>query len=462
MPRLSLWKEGKHSNDYKFLDRRMSEMFTIGGTGIYVHKYLGTNEQNLVKTTSSSQASIGTTLAIANTSDINLGMFVTANNVSIGTTVVAKTGNTVTLSSNTTGIISSNTTVKFYTDAAKPSYINESARNIQDLFFLENRDRKYDTSVYNMRGIYQVQDVTFDLSQFGMFLQTGTLFIVFHINDMIDTIGRKLMAGDVVELQHLKDYNPLDDTLPVALKRFYVISDCNNAAEGFSPTWWPHLWRCKINPLTDSQEYKDILEQIKVDEEIAGVGGNISLGSVSSIINKYQEINDAILREAETNVPYSGYDTSYLYVKPATEDNYYPTDPAGVTTDSGNISGDTTSTTSGSGIDSPGEPVKGYLTGTGSAPNGLPVSVGITFPANALIGDYALRTDYLPNRLFRYDGRRWVKMEDNVRTSLTPGPDNNTQRSNFVNDTETFSNNRGNITVRQSLSKALRPEADNQ
>ena len=33
MPRLSLWQDGKHSNDYKFMDRRISEMFTIGGTG---------------------------------------------------------------------------------------------------------------------------------------------------------------------------------------------------------------------------------------------------------------------------------------------------------------------------------------------------------------------------------------------------------------------------------------------
>ena len=44
MARLSLWKDGKHSNDYKFFDRRISEMFTIGGTGILVHKYLGTHE----------------------------------------------------------------------------------------------------------------------------------------------------------------------------------------------------------------------------------------------------------------------------------------------------------------------------------------------------------------------------------------------------------------------------------
>ncbi len=154
MPRLSLWKDGKHSNDYKFMDRRMSEMFTLGGTGIYVHKYLGTAEQNLTKSTSSSQPAAGTTLNFSSTADITIGMFVAANSVPAGTTVVAKTANTITLSANTTSTILSNTTVKFYTNASQPSYINESAKNIQDLFFLENRDRKYDTSVYSMRGIY--------------------------------------------------------------------------------------------------------------------------------------------------------------------------------------------------------------------------------------------------------------------------------------------------------------------
>ena len=44
MPRLSLWKDS-HSNDYKFHDRRISEMFTIGGTGVLIHKYLGTTNQ---------------------------------------------------------------------------------------------------------------------------------------------------------------------------------------------------------------------------------------------------------------------------------------------------------------------------------------------------------------------------------------------------------------------------------
>jgi hypothetical protein len=101
------------------------------------------------------------------------------------------------------------------------------------------------------------------------------------------------------------------------------------------------------------------------------------------------------------------------------------------------------------------------LTGDGKAPNGLPVYSGIAFPANPLVGDYALRIDYLPNRLFRWDGRRWVKIEDNVRTTLTPGANNQTLRSGFVNNTNTFTNNSGEVSERQSLSQALRPKADN-
>jgi hypothetical protein len=461
VPRLSLWKDGAHSNDYKYIDRNISEMFTVGGTGILVHKYLGTTEQNLTKTTSSAQPVAGNILSFSSTSDIDLGMFVTATGIATGTQVSAKTANTITLTASTTSALSSGATVKFYTDAAKPSYINESALNIQDLLFLENRDRKYDPNVYSLRGIYQTQDVTFDLSQFGMFLQTGTLFMVFHINDLVASLGRKLMPGDVIELMHLKDYYPLDDSIPVALKRYYVISDCNNAAEGYSATWWPHLWRVKINPLTDSQEYKDILNQIKVDiDPITGNTGNVSLGSVSSIVNKYIEINDAILREAETNVPFSGYDISTLYIKPTQPDGS-PGDPSGVSADNNISTGDNVTVDADSGIESPDATVQGYLTGTGSAPNGLPVFSGIAFPNNPLVGDYALRTDYLPNRLFRWDGRRWVKIEDNVRTTLTQGPDNTTLRSYFINNTSTFVNNTGEVTSRQSLSQALRPKADN-
>ena len=73
-----------------------------------------------------------------------------------------------------------------------------------------------------------------------------------------------------------------------------------------------------------------------------------------------------------------------------------------------------------------------------------------------------MRLDYYPNRLFRYDGTRFVKVEDNVRTTLTPGADNKTQRSSFVNNTAKITTkDRGNIDSRQSLSDLLRPKKDN-
>jgi len=443
------------------MDRVISEQFTVGGVGVNLHKYLGTHEQNTVKITNASQSSAGTVLEFASTSDIVLDMYVAGEGIASNTRVIAKNATSVTLNNATTSALLSGSTVKFYENPSEPSYTNQSASNIQDLFFLENRDRKYDTSIYPMRGIYQVQDTTFDLSQFGMFLQTGTLFMVFHINDMVERLGRKIMNGDVLELQHLKDYYPLDSDLPVALKRYYVVGDCQNAAEGFSQTWWPHLWRVKLNPLTDSQEYKDILDNIMVDApDYDPTNGNISLGSTLSTISTYQNINDKILQEAEKEVPLSGYDISHLYIKSTTPDGLYPGDPIGVTAD-GNVTADSDSVTTDYAILSPQEVPEGWLTGAGLTPNGMPVAVGIAFPNNPAVGDYALRTDYLPNRLFRYDGRRWVKVEDNVRTTLTPGSDNTTQRSGFVNNTETFTNNSGNVSVRQSLSDALRIKADN-
>ena len=259
MPRLSLWKDGVHSNDYKFFDRRISEMFTLGGTGILLHKYLGTTSPDAADATPST-----------------------------------------------------------------PAFNNQSALNIQDLLFLENRDRKYEPDVYVARGIYQVADNSFDLSQFGLFLQTGTLFMVFHINDMVQNLGRKIMNGDVLELQHLTDYHSLDQSVPVALKRFFVVSDCQFGGEGFSPTWWPHLWRVKLNPMTDSQEYKDILNNIASDPLDAN---SAPIGDYLSSLQRYQDINDAIISQAELDLPQSGYDTSMLYTKAV--DNSYPGDPPG-------------------------------------------------------------------------------------------------------------------------------------
>jgi len=388
MPRLSLWHE-KHSNNYKFIDRKISEMFTVGGTGVLVHKYLGTEDQ----------ANPGT--------------------------------------------------------PTQPKYDTLSEQNIQDLLFLENRDRKYDSTVYPMRGMYQVSDSDFDLTQFGLFLATGTVFITFHINDMVNQLGRRIMNGDVLELMHLKDYDALND-LPTALKRFFVVGDCQRASEGFSPTWWPHLWRCKINPLVDSQEYKSLIAQVNTDD-----AGNPTT-NILSTYDKYANINSAIVAQAEIDVPFSGYDTSPIFVQPLMP-NGAEAPSSAITADNMVVDATTVVNTADTSIVTPDAKVEGWLTGDGQAPNGLPVVSGISFPNDPLTGDYCLRVDYFPNRLFRFDGKRWIKIEDAVRTSLTPGAANNkTLRSGFVNNTNTFQGTLGPEPSRQGLSTVLRPKADNQ
>ena len=393
MPRLSLWKDGAHTNDFKFFDRRISEMFTIGGTGINVHKYLGIIDQGSS------------------------------------------------------------------TDASQPQATQDDPLAIQDFLFLENRDRKYDQDVYTMRGIYNVADTDFDLSQFGLFLQNDTLFITFHLQDMDRILGRRLMAGDVLELPHLKDYNALDTSLDVALKRYYVVQEGTRPTEGYSPTWWPHLWRVKCTPLVDSQEYNDILNKIQVDEDGDSTGA--TLRDLLSTYQKELEVTNKVVAQAEAEVPESGYDTSKYYVVP-TDELGRPQEPKGHNADETGTASDSTTVDSSSTRISPTsvKAYDGYLIGDGLAPNGHPITMGTTFPTSALEGDYILRLDFLPNRLFRYSGTRWVKVEDDVRSKLTPGT-GNTLRDGFINNSNTTTKD-DNTTMdqRQALSSALEAKED--
>jgi hypothetical protein len=390
MPRLSIYKPEK-GNDYKFFDRNINEMFQVGGTDIFLHKYIGIYDQGEEGT---------------------------------------KDGDA---------------------SPSQPHYTGDSLndRTIQDLLFLENRDRKYDKDVYVIRGIYNVQDIDFNLSQFGMFLQNDTLFLTVHLNDVVDRLGRKPMSGDVVEFPHLKDDYSLDASIPIALKRFYVIEDVNRSAEGFSPTYWPHLLRLKLKTLVDSQEFRDIIG----DATTAG-----SLASYMSTYNKEREINDAIINQAEADAPKSGFNYKQFYVTPIDERGNIRID--GVNDQVQTISSDKTINAV---IDSPASSHYGfYYNGDGIPPNGYVAGAGTSFPtSNVNKGDYFLRLDFLPNRLFRFDGVRWLKVEDSVRLTTTNTNARNTFKTGFVNNSSTSTINGLTVEQRQSLTDALKPKADN-
>lgn len=419
MPRLSLYKPSR-GDDYYFLDKIIYESFTVGGTDILVHKYLGTDDGEVVK----------------------------------------------------------------------------DHTQIQDLIFLENRDRKYDDDIYRMRGIYNVQDIDFDLSQFGLFLSNDTLFMTIHITSSVKTLGRKIMSGDVIELPHLEDEYAAND-YKTALKRFYVVEDVNRAAEGFTPTWYPHLYRIKMKQLTDTQEFADILEKPEDEDLFEGeydptktyaVGQvvkykgalyevtNETTGNLPTDTNFYQpygentlrdllstyeremQISSGVVAEAEEDAAQSGYDVSHLYTVALNEDGsveLQTADEADIDTSA------FTATTDGVY----GKPnrlgYEGYLITDSNAPNGEAFGTGIHFPEDNVEGDYFLRTDFIPNRLFQFTGDRWKKIYDDVRMTMTNGSDRKTQQGSFINNDNTTTVAGETFPEKQSLSKALKPKADN-
>ena len=335
--------------------------------------------------------------------------------------------------------------------ADQPQYDAVKETNIQDLLFLENRDRKYDPDVYTHRAIYNVQDIDFDLSQFGLFLSNDTLFMTVHIRSIVKTLGRKPLSGDVIELPHLKDEYALND-YSVALKRFYVIEDINRAAEGFSQTWYPHLYRLKLKQIYDGQEYKEILD-LPAEED-----GNNTLRDLLSTYEKEMQINNAVVQQAEADAAKSGYDVSHLYTMAYNEDGTIALNTA----DDTDLDASAISQYADQIENSPNRPgYTGYLVGISDTPNGAPFGSGIQFPRDNMEGDYFLRTDFLPNRLFRYDGDRWLKIQDDVRETLSNTDTRNTQKTSFVNNTRSGSIGGETVEERQSLSKALRPKADN-
>lgn len=367
------------------MDSVIYEQFTIGGTDVLIHKYLGPKNTDASKAT-----------------------------------------------------------------AEQPVYDAVKETNIQDLLFLENRDRKYESDIYTIRGHYNLQDTDFDLSQFGLFLQNDTIFLTVHINSSVKTIGRKLMPGDVLELPHMKDEYAAND-YNIALKRFYVIEDVTRAAEGFSQTWYPHLYRLKCKQIMDSQEYKDILD-LPAEE-----GSANTLRDVLSTYEKEMQINEAIIAQAEDYAKASGYETTQFFtvsVLDTGEVAIVSTDYDTLLSD-GTISVDTVF----SSPDNTG--YKGYLVGDGFPPNGAPYGVGSGFPSAPDEGDYFLRIDLLPNRLFLYDGNSWKKVEDAVRQTLTNSNDRKTQKGTFINNTTVNTIAGEDVTERQALSKALKIKADN-
>ena len=363
MPRISLWKP-ERTNDYKYFDRNVKELIEMGGTGVYIHKYIG-----------------------------------------------PKTGGP-----------------------------DSNELTIDDVLFLENRSRRYDDTIYFLNGHYNPENADFDLTQFGLFLTNDVIFIEFHLSGMVDDIGRKLMAGDVLELPHLREFYSINEETP-AFNKFFVVEDASKSATGFDPRWWPHIWRVKARVISASEEYEDILgsngEKILTDSDGNEIGrtpgseghgggdGDSNLIDVLSYGNKLSDISEELKEEAECEMPWDAtyFEGSHYYV-------YF---------DDNNL------------------PLIYYGTGDGAPPNGEALlGAGDTFPDDMQDGEYYLRTDFDEPSLYTKQGCKFIRVEVDMRKCWTG---QNQLLDTFIDNDQTFVNDECKTeNVRQPLSKVVRPK----
>ena len=354
MANFSLWDPRKNL-DYQYFDEMIQEMFSVGATSIFVHKYLGVTE-----------------------------------------------GGPVT--------------------------------EIEDPVFQENRTRKYDPDIYELLGVYNVQELEYDLTQFGQIVAADVMFMSLHLNDSVRRIGRKIMPGDVFEIPALRDDMLLDESTP-PVNKYYVVEEVTREANGYSPTWYPHLLRVKLNIITSSQEFDDIFKQPPLDgngDPIDGVGsgpdGGLSLEDIISDYQKKIDLNNRVVEIAEQNVDRRNFQTAHFYVVPG---------------------------------DEKGKQYPWIFAGDGQPPNGAQLAgSGNRFPTTeegAQDGDWYLRTDMEPYVLFKKEGSRWRRYEVDYRKRW--------QAAHRI--LETFINNNRMTTIdgetfaeKQAISTAVGPKAD--
>jgi hypothetical protein len=209
------------------------------------------------------------------------------------------------------------------------------------------------------------------------------------------------------------------------------------ASEGFSQTWFPHLYRLKIKKVTDNQQFADIFNQVAKDSNGDPIAGaNTTLRDLLSTYNQEIGINTQLVAQAESDAPKSGFETRQFYtlaVDPNTGSPLLETaDDATILASSAGqnlLSSDQNAIPQRSGY-------TGYLLGNGAPPNGYEFGFGIQFPAAPANNDFFLRVDYLPNRLFRFDGVKsyWIPFEDSVRMNMTNNNTRQTLKTSFINN----------------------------
>lgn len=372
----NFWDRRKNK-DYTFIDNTILDYFDRSGVGILIHKYTGTYPSGY------------------DGSDTTDDYFSSDNEYS---------------QDNTSGD----------TDDSANDLLS-----FEDSFFGENTNRSYDPVPYEVKCVYQMSDFTYSLEHWGQWLNNDEHYILLHLNDSLRKLGRKVLAGDVIEMLHMRD-DALLDPLSPAINKFYQVTEVTRPGEGYSATWYPHLLRLKIVPMTNSQEFQNITTENQ-DGIISGPGYDDSNpASDNSNESALDDMDEAILDEAQARVKYRFLETEQFYVV------------------NGSLEG---------------RDFRWIFAGSGIPPNGAELSgKGYTFPTSPTEGEWFLRffDDYANPKLYQYQNGSWIYKDTDFRRKWESA---SRILETFINNNRTTTVNGTTIPQKQGLSKVMLPKA---
>ena len=180
-------------------------------------------------------------------------------------------------------------------------YEATSIDNIQDIFFLENRDRAYSDSSIVLRCQYTPFDPIGDMGKFGFNILDQYVFSV-SFSQMIEKLGRPIIIGDVLELCTESAY---DQNMNL-VKKYLEVMDAGWSSEGYTPGWTPLIYRFVAQQLIPGTEHRDIIGT--VNSQKYGVDDSEFFQNISNIVTSTLTSSENIEQEASNAVPEVGAD----------------------------------------------------------------------------------------------------------------------------------------------------------
>jgi len=232
---------------------------------------------------------------------------------------------------------------------------------IEDPLYLENRDREYDfNDIPRLNGVFKVSQDDMIYGRFGpQGMHNDVFAIEFHMNTVVEELGRRFIVGDVIELPHMQEISVAGKICP----KLYEIARVMKSPTGWDPHYVEHILSVIVRPVRDQQEFIQFMERLNEY-------GN-DLRSQVSPADNFAKLNADLNEKARALAPSGIWDTTNQWFNPKDESR------------------------------------RPDWRDDGKPPNGASCQSGTLFPARPLDYDYFLRTDMYPNRLFQFYNNHW-------------------------------------------------------